>query len=69
MKERSCNVCTWLEDNLAWTFGWIEGCIVGCIFACSEDNTNSGNTNIINEMIHGASSGFKEGEWLGHMDK
>uniref|UniRef100_A0A6C0ASF7 Uncharacterized protein n=1 Tax=viral metagenome TaxID=1070528 RepID=A0A6C0ASF7_9ZZZZ len=69
MKERTCNFCTIMEDSVAWIIGWFEGCVIGCIFACSEDNDSGGSTNIINEMINGAKTGFSEGEWLGHLDK
>lgn len=65
MKERNHNCCTMMEDGLAWAVGWIEGCILGCIYGCSE---NKDDTNMANEMFRGAISGFREGEWLGHMD-
>ena len=69
MKERTCNCCTTFEDNMAWLFGWLEGCVLGCIFACSEDIDEGDQTNMIIEMVKGARTGFREGEWLGHMDK
>jgi hypothetical protein len=69
MKERTCNCCTVLEDNIAWLFGFVEGCIIGCIFACSEYDNDNDKTNMLNEMMRGAKSGFGEGEWLGHLDK
>ena len=69
MKERNCNFCTVMEDSVAWIIGWFEGCLIGCIFACSENRENEDQTNFITEMINGANMGFREGEWLGHLDK
>lgn len=70
MKERSCNFCTIIEDNIAWIIGFLDGLIVGCCYACSEYiDDDDVNTNVINELVKGAKTGFKDGAWVGHIDR
>jgi len=66
MKERNCNFCTIIEDGLAWIIGWADGAIIGCCFSCGEYMDDE---NMVNELAHGAQKGFKDGTWIGHLDK
>jgi hypothetical protein len=63
MKEYSCNLCTTLEHNVAWLIGFIDGLIIGLFYSCSEYVDDD--TSVMNEMT----SGFKEGTWVGTIDK
>lgn len=70
MKERSCNFCTIIEDKMAWTIGFINGLFIGLFYSCSEYvDEEDIDTNVIDELINGAKNGFKDGTWVGHLDK
>ena len=65
MRQRNCNCCKIAEEGLAWLIGWFDGLIFGCIYSCYEHVDDDD----VDEMIKGAKIGFKEGTWVGHLDK
>jgi hypothetical protein len=58
------------EDRIAWLIGFIDGLIIGTFYSCSEYvDDDEVNTNALNELVKGAKVGFKDGTWIGHLDK
>jgi hypothetical protein len=67
MGEHKCNFCTIIEDNVAWLIGFIDGLMAGLFYSCNEYVDDD--TNVLNELIQGAKTGFKDGTWVGTLHK